>query len=333
MNKKLEQLIKTDKEILLKQGLLSTDGASAGVNLPLEVAQEMILKIIRQPNLLSLMRTEQVSSPTYRIPKITYNNWALYPKTENTAPTTAQYTKSAFEYVDIAPKRISAATFLTTEALEDINGGGSQLIANHETQFLRRVAENTLEYGLLGDTAFVDGANADRQATMRLADGLIKQALNNPTAAQVDPYSTTVTQAQAFAGATPVIEDVLNAMAVAMPSEYITSLQDMAFIMSKKNELKFKHVLSKRLTNLGDRFHGGLSTFEFEGIPVIGDTFIPDNVVLLTNPRNMIFAPSIYNMRVVTDYNAQLDRQEMYLHQYLDFAWEELNGVVYQSLD
>lgn len=329
-NDNILDIIIKDKETLQKDGLLSTVGSAAGVNIPLEVKQDFISQLVLSPTLLSVVRTEVLNGPNFRIPKILFDDWVLYSKTENTAPTSTQYTKSSFGYVDLAPKDISAATFITHEAMRDINGGSALLVRKHEDLFYKKLSANILSNLLLADTAFVD-ANANKQAVMQKFDGWIKQAANNPTTAQVNPAGS-VTLNAAFDKVTPVISDVLEAMLTSLSSEYFSASEDMAFMMSAKNLLRVRSTLRKRLTPLGDSYHNGRAPVALEGIPIIGDEFIPEGVILLANPKNMIFAPHVESMRFLTDYDKYLDRQNLFVHANYGLGWEELKGVVYQAL-
>ena len=202
------------------------------------------------------------------------------------------------------------------------------LNADIETQLFRRVASNVSDVILNSDTAFTD-ADANKQAVLALQDGLIKQAANNPfdttnggTGAHIDPAGA----------AQPVNKDTLSEMYKGLPNQYKTDKSQLAYVMSLNNEECLRNTVSDRQTELGDRFHNGASSFMIGGIPVVGDPHIPDNVVLLSNPRNMIFAPSIYDMRRVVDYEASTDTHELYIHLYFGFAWEELEAVVYQTV-
>ncbi len=326
----LNTIIK-DKENLQKNGLLSTVGAAAGVNIPLEVKEDFISQLVLTPTLLSVVRTEILRGPSFRIPKILFDDWVLYSKSENTAPTSDQYSSSSFAYVDLSPKDISAATFITHEAMRDINGGSALLVRKHEDLFYKKLSANILQNLLLADTAFVDAGNANRQAVMRKFDGWLKQAANNPISAQVNPAGS-VTLNAAFDTVTPVIEDVLEAMILNLASEYYTTSNEMAYIMSAKNLRRLRSALGKRLTPLGDTYHNGMSPVAIHGTPVIGDEFIPENVIILTNPKNMIFAPHVESMRFLTDYDKYLDRQNLFVHANYGLGWEELKGVVYQTL-
>jgi HK97 family phage major capsid protein len=329
-NENILDIIIKDKDTIKKDGLLSTVGAAAGVNIPLEVKQDFISQLVLSPTLLSVVRTEVLNGPNFRIPKILFDDWVLYAKTENTAPTSGQYSTSSFGYVDLSPKDISAATFITHEAMRDINGGSALLIQKHEDLFYKKLSANILSNLLLADTAFVDG-NANKQAVMRKFDGWIKQAANNPVTAQVNPAGL-VTLNAAFDISDPVIEKVLEAMLTSLASEYFSASEDMAFIMSAKNLLRLRSALGKRLTPLGDTYHNGRAPVALNGIPVIGDEFIPEGVIILTNPKNMIFAPHTESMRFLTDYDKYLDRQNLFVHANYGLGWEELKGVVYQTL-
>lgn len=327
MNKELDRIV--DKENVKKAGLLLTDVTSGGVALPIDVADSFILKAIREPNLLSLMRTVRVRTPETRITKIGMNDWVLYPKAEGTEPTSGQTSKATFQYVDILPKRISAHTNISMEALEDNASGPDGLMRDAETQFIRRLNENILQYTLQADTVAVDG-DANKQATLRLADGFIKKAANNPTASLVNP---TVDASGAFNPTTPTIKTILKEMRKAMLPEYRSgSLTQFAYVMNDNDVTDLRDVISDRQTNLGDSFHNGVSNFQVDGIPVIGSSFIPQGDVILTRPNNMIFAPHIYNMRMSNWYDPDLDINKLTVHLYMGFEWEELDAVVYQRL-
>ncbi len=328
MNKELNRIVDS-KENVKKAGLLLTDVTNGGVKLPIEVADSFILKAIRQPNLLSLMRVERVRNPQTRFTKINHTPWVLYPKAEGTDATAGQTTKSTFEYVDILPQRMSAYTTISTEALEDNASGPGGLMRDAETQFIRRLNENILQYILEADTTFTDG-DANKQATMRLTDGLIKLAANNPTTSLVNPV---VDASGAFDATTPTIKNILKEMRKAMLPQYRSSvLTDYAYVMNDNDATDLRDIISKRQTILGDSFHNGVSNFQVDGIPVIGSSFIPQGTVLLTKPNNMIFAPHIYDMRMAKWYDPDLDINKLKVHLYMGFQWEELDAVVYQNL-
>lgn len=309
---------------IVKDELALADVSAGGGILTEQKANSFILRAIQSSPLLNAMRTFTLNRPSASIPKLGMADWVLYNKAECTAPTAGQKTKAVMSEVTIDPKRISVSQCICNEVLED-NIRREALLADIETQLFRRVASNVSDVILNSDTANAD-PDANKQAVLALQDGLIKQAANNPFVAGNPGHVNPET-----AGA-PVDKDTLSSMYKALPNQYKTDKSQLAYVMSLNNEECLRNTVADRQTELGDRFHNGASSFMIGGIPVVGDPHIPDNVVLLSNPRNMIFAPSIYDMRRVVNYEAQTDSHELYIHLYFGFAWEELEAVVYQEV-
>ncbi|NQY58492.1 hypothetical protein [Cognatishimia sp.] len=332
MTKNLEKY--TGKQKSQKEGLLLTQAVSAGVDIPMEVAEELIEKMIARPTLFSLMEVYPVRNPKEtRITKTLMQDWVLYVKDENTAPQESEYSKSNLSYIDIQPKKISAATYLTHEILTDIAVGGGKISRAHEKQLIQTLTNNWLDIAVNADPAFVDAGNAQRQEVMRLFNGFLLDAANNPKTELVNPVDDTT---DPFNSTALKIFDILDEMQNTLPNEYLQVSGDFAYIMNKKDYNRFRSAIRKdRQTAAGDIFlFGNVEAFNYNGIPVIGDVFIPENTILLTMPKNMMWCPRIGDgdMRIVKDYSARQDRYETYIHTEADITWQELDAVVYQQL-
>ena len=320
-DKEMEASKKLDR--VLKDALeLSDIEAPKGGKLLPEQASNFYRKMIEVANLIGAIRTQEINRPATSIPRIGMAPWVLYNKTECQGAQAGEDTKSDFDEVPIELKRLRVTQRVSTEVLED-NIERESLMGTIESLLFERIASNVSDVVLNSDTTFTD-ANAAKQAVLSARDGLIKQA--QAGAGAVDPVAPI-----APATTVPVDKDTLSGMFKAMPNAYKGNKSSLRYVMSLNQEECLRNKIADRETGLGDAVLEG-DMVRVNGIEVVADAHVPDTVILLSNPMNMVFVPHVGNLKVVKHYDEETDCHNIHYHLNFGFAWEDLEGVVYQTV-
>ena len=84
-------------------------------------------------------------------------------------------------------------------------------------------------------------------------------------------------------------QEVFKEALASLPRRFKVNRKDLRFYVAPNVEEEYRYSLVARQTELGDKFLTSDKTATFMGIPVVPVPHMPDNYVLLTNPKNLAF--------------------------------------------
>jgi len=253
-----EEIIK-----LIKAQILTT----AGGQLSAKELDAFIDTCVEQSKFLGMARVERDIATTLNLDTLGVSSRIMVKGTEATEP-------SADEKAGVS---IGRRSLTPIEAILPYDISFSFLRSNIEKEgaeakinnvFARQFANDTVDLAFNGDTASANGC-------LKITDGYIKRAK-----ADADAHTDTYV-------ADDKIIDVLLAMLETLPSKWRGNLSELAFLMSPKNELKYRQELATRNTALGDIYLVKNDPIAFQGIKCEPIAQMPDTEIMLTMPINL----------------------------------------------
>lgn len=276
----------TNQELLRKADLTLTDLQTNGGYLPAEEGARFVRKLIKAANLLAQVRVVEMTSPIRKINKIGFSKRILRRAQSATALTAAQRSKPDTEQIQLVSKEQIAEVRLPYDVLEDsieraeaanneaANTGPGGLRQTLIDLIAERASTDLEELAILGDTAYVNAADADDQAYLSQVDGFLKKGLTE---------GHLVDAANA-----PVTKQVFREGMKAMPDVYLRNRAAMRHFVSVDAEIDWRDSISDRGTGLGDSATTGSARVPAYGVPVDPIEMMPDDRGLFTNPLNLI---------------------------------------------
>ena len=277
----------SNESLLRKADLAIADLAANGGELLPEQAAAFIRKLIKQPVLINRCRVVEMLSPKRNINKIGFGSRILRKATSGVPLTQDQRTKPTTEQITLTTKEQIAEVRLPYDVLEDNierasaagneppNTGPGALRQTIIDMIAERAALDTEELGLLGDTNYVNAANADDQAFLSQTDGWLKLTAAHGNVADAANSS--------------VSKSLLKLGLKTMPVQYQRNKATLNHFLSVNNETEYRDTLSDRGTGLGDSMVQGTSPVFAYGSPVSPVPMMPEDKGLYTDPLNLIF--------------------------------------------
>ena len=283
----------SNSTLLRKADIAIADLQANGGELSPEQGAAFIRKLIKQPTLIRACRVVEMVSPQRKINKIGFGSRILRAATSAVAlgapsasglggrakPTTSQIQLNTKEQIaqvnipyDVMEDNIERATTADNGLPNTGPAGLRQTIID---LIAERAALDMEELGLLGDTAYTNGADADDQAFLSQFDGWQKIA-----GAGGHVYD---------AAGTPISKAILKQGLKSMPSQYQRNKAALNHFVSVNNETEYRDTLADRGTALGDQMTQGTSPTYAFGSPVIPVALMPETNGLYTDPLNLIF--------------------------------------------
>lgn len=221
--------------------------------------------LINYPALIGQVRRIQMPSPQYEISKIGFGSRAFHVADTATPLTESQRSKPTTDKISLSSKKLMAQFNMPYEVFED-NITKGQLESTLLRLFANRLATDTEELGLLGDSASSD-------PDLAAFNGYLKRL----TAHIVDATST---------GIAPT---TFNAAILALPAKYRRDLSKFRFFVSPNAKQQWSQwVITNRPNSLGDAALQGQVELMAHGIPLIGVPLMPAGKGIFTNPDNLI---------------------------------------------
>lgn len=271
----------TNKEILRADVALA-DLASNGGLLNPEQANTFIDFILEEPTILRQARTIRMNGPQRKINRLGFDKRILRAarqtgsaedtggndrhvrKLDRSSPRTTQ--------IELNTSEVIAEVRIPYEVLED-NIEGAALEAHILRQIAQRAALDFEEWALWANTA--------NQADdfMSLQDGWMTRAL---AGGHVVNWSN--------AGVNP---DLFAEMLLTMPQKYLKNLAQMKAWITNANVIRYRQLLSRRGTNLGDRAISDNFPIQAAGVTVEPAALMTAGLngggSLLTYPQNLLW--------------------------------------------
>jgi hypothetical protein len=262
-----------------------------GGTLSPEQGASFIRKLIKQPTLIRVCRVVEMVSPQRKINKIGFGSRILRAAQDFTALTANQRVSPTTGVVQLNTQEVIAQVNLPYDVIED-NIERAQAADNAPSNaqgpggfkdtILALIAERAaldLEDLCVNSTpTFVDGSGGpnagDNQAYMRLFTGWL--ATCQASGHVVDCGQSGVDKAN------------FRNIKMALPYQYLRNLAAMRYAVSHNHETMWRDSIANRGTSLGDATLTGTGLVNAYGVPVMGAATMPDNMALLSNPKNLI---------------------------------------------
>jgi len=283
----------TRREALAKATVTTTDAATG--LLDATQGRAFIRKLKEKTSLANAMRQETRTASTGEINKIATGARIIRGAPENTDD--GYRAGATFATAPFATRKIRLPWEVTEDVFhENIEGQGLEatLIDEMTTQF----ALDLEDLEINGNTAA--GAGLD-QAFLQINDGILKQIQTAAVAGRNIDGSTITSGVWG--------KDHMFEAVYAMPNVYRRS-GGLRWIMSPARAIQWWEAVTNRATNGGDAAllgEGGSITKPL-GIPTLEVPSLPDDVVLLADPRNFVRVISwqVRRKKVTGDTDAQL---------------------------
>ena len=257
-----------NRSIVEKADIAVSNLVSSGGYLNSEQANAFIRMIIDQPTMINQCRTVRMNAPKRKIEKIGFGSRILHAApASGTALAPSRRSRPDLGMIELETEEIIAEVWLPYDVLEDnIERGGL------ESTIMSMIAERTAldleEMLFLGDTTSSDNYLA-------LCDGAI--ALT-PTGRTVDG-----------SGISAVDKDLFKTAMQSMPTKYLRNRSAMKYFVSHHVEMEYRDSIASRATSLGDEKISKFTPMFAYGTPVEAAAMMPDNKLLLTHPKNLIW--------------------------------------------
>lgn len=275
---KVNQVI--SDEMIEKGDIVEADLSNGGKIKP-KIARRFFRQLQKRSPLLSLVRLETISEPSMEIPKMGLNGHIVRPEVEATATASGDRSKPTLSTVDIQFKRYKIHVNVPFSVLQD-NVEKDGILNTIEEMMVETASSNLSDQFFNSDTAGTPDAN---KPIMTLTDGVIKLL---DAGSRLD--KTTYVAGEA------VDEDMLTLIIKGIKSQYRSNRKALVFMVSADVEEDLRKLFSNRETGRGDAFHGGFTDLTYSGVPIIGDGHLPDNTIICTNPKNLIWGAHDFNM-------------------------------------
>lgn len=315
----------SNQELLRKADLTLTDLQTNGGYLPAEEGARFVRKLIKAANLLAQVRVVEMTSPIRKINKIGFSKRILRRAQSATALTAAQRSKPDTEQIQLVTKEQIAEVRLPYDVLEDSIERAEA--ANNEAPttgpgglrqtlidlIAERASTDMEELAILGDTAYVNAADADDQAYLAQVDGFLKKGLTEGHV--VDVANGPSTKAMFREGMK------------AMPDVYLRNRASMRHFVSVDTEIDWRDSISDRGTGLGDSATTGSARVPAYGVPVDAIEMMPGDRGLFTNPLNLIMG---IQRQVSMEFDKDITSRVyiIVLTARIDFQVEEIDALV-----
>lgn len=308
----------TNPELLKKSDTLRAELADGGLLLP-EEAADFLRKAINNSALLQAIRVHKLSRPSMGIPKLTINQFILKPHTEYTELVIGDRSSVDLSQLDIVLIREKVQMDVSLDILED-NIEGEGMLQTIEDHMFETLSANLDDVLLTSSTDNQDIRNSNAafaagEQVKVARDGLIKKAI---AGGQIKTGA--VTRANLI--------DLIKQVSPKYRRRMNANQGGMMFVMNPDDVLDLKKAFGDRETLRADTSYlDGLSNFAMEGVPVLEDDNMPVGYVLYTNPKNVVWAASVHNMRVDKVFKAELGVFKVITRLYYGFDFQEIEGV------
>jgi HK97 family phage major capsid protein len=258
MDEQLEQIL------IQKADMLAAELKASGGTLKPEQNRRFLRRIVEQPTLLNLIRTETMSSDTLVINRIGLGTQFLHAATANTELAENKRSKVTADKLEFPSSEVQGEILIPYEALED-NIEGDDFIQTVLDLAAGRAAIDLEKLLINGDTASND-------TFLALQDGILKRL----TANVVD------------AGASTLNASLCQNILLALPNKYRRERAGLRWILHPDDQERLIGSISARQTALGDGMLTGDAPLKLSKIIAEQAGYMPDGVALLGNPKNVV---------------------------------------------
>jgi HK97 family phage major capsid protein len=244
---------------------LSISDLTSGGLLVAQQAKEFFEILIEESVLLGMSTTVPMTGPTMEISKMGFTSRVLRGATEGVALSEADRSKPTLDKVSLSTKEFIAEARIPYGVVEDNIANGS--FQDYAMRLIAKAVARDMEDVLInGDTTSSD-------ALLSKLDGVLKQA-------------TTLVQA---AGGVRLTKSAMKLAVQTLPSRFLRSQKNLAFITSKNAVIDYIDSLANRGTPLGDSKLVDAAAAEYMSYPVVPVPMFPENLGGSTNQTSMLF--------------------------------------------
>lgn len=254
------------RNIIEKADLAVSQMISDGGYLNPEQSDNFYQKLIDQPTLLNRVRTVQMGRPKMNIDKIGFGSRILRAApSSGTALRADERARPTFDQVQLETEEIIAEVHVPYDALED----------NIEKENLQDTIMDLIAQraSLDLEELLITGNSGSDDSYLALFDGAIQLAGN-----VVDG-----------SGLSAIDKTLFKTALQNMPTQYLRNLNVMEFMLSHNNVFEYRDQLADRATGKGDDFNLNRPTVYSFGVPIMPAALMPNDEMLFTFPKNLIF--------------------------------------------
>lgn len=253
------------RSTIRKADLVLQNLADNGGKLQKVQVRRFIKKMILAPTMLRAVRTYPMDADEVEISKIAFPSRFFHPDVERTALADNKRTAPSTSKINLVCFKAKGELQLSYESLEE-NIEGEEDFTNTVLDLVAQRAAADVE------DIVINGDEASNDDWLALQDGVLKRVSSNTVDADgnVPSYS------------------LFNRGYKALPKLYRGQRGNLAFFGTSTVEADYSEVIANRPTGLGDAFMQGGDGLRPGGIPFKVADYMPDNVSLLTNPKNII---------------------------------------------
>lgn len=253
----------SNQHYIEKADLAVADLTSGGL-LVAQQAKEFFELLIDESVLVSMATTVPMVSPTMEVSKMGFTSRVLRGASEGTAVVEADRAKPALDKVTLTTKEFIAEARIPYQVVEDNIANGS--FQDYFMRLLAKAVSRDME------DILVNGDTSSSDAFLSKMDGILKQ-------------STTLVAA---AGGVRLTKSQMKLAIQTLPSRFLRSQKNLAFITSKNAVIDYTDSLANRGTPLGDKKLVEAAAAEYMGYPVIPVPLFPENLGGSTNQTSML---------------------------------------------
>lgn len=256
------------RQIVEKAMITVADLVSNGGYLNPEQANTFLKDVQDAPTLLNDVRFVRMNAPKRvienigfgsRILKVAPASGTALGSADRSAPTTGKITLTTDEVI--------AEIRLPYDVLED-NIERDNFEASLMAMIAERVALDLGELMVLGDTDSGD-------PYLAMFDGALQMATSHTASIAGDNSA--------------VGKNIFKQAILEMPTKFLRNRNAMKFYCSPDNETEYRDITADRQTGYGDNTLQGHKPIMVFGIDVKPDIHVPDNKMILVDPKNLIF--------------------------------------------
>jgi HK97 family phage major capsid protein len=256
----------TEQLIIKKADMLAAELKASGGTLDPVKGNRFFRKIVEAPTLLNIVRTEQMSSDTLVIPRISLGQQFLHAATPNARLAENKRSKPTTDKLEFPSKEVIGEILLPYESLED-NIEGEDFVQTVLDLVAERAAIDLENLLLNGDTAVVG-----TDPYLGLMDGMLKRIVSNTVDALDYPMSATLA----------------STILLALPNRYRRERSALRWMLHPDDQERLIARIANRQTALGDAMLTGDAPIRLSRIISEGAAYLPDGVAVLGNPKNFI---------------------------------------------
>lgn len=255
----------TNQHYIEKADLSISDLTSSGGLLVPQQAKEFFELIIEEAVLLPMATTVPMVSPTFEIDKMGFTSRVLRRATESQALPLGDRAKPELGKIQLSAHEFIAEARIPYGVVEDNIQNGT--FNDYAMRLLAKAVSRDMEDVLInGDTSSSD-------TFYNVFDGILKQA----TSLVVSGNDVRLTKS------------LMKLAVQTMPSRYLRSQKNLAFITSKNAVIDYIDSLANRQTPMGDEKVVSKAAAEYMGYPVVPVPMFPENLGGSTNETDMLF--------------------------------------------